>query len=186
MASFNKRNIVFIQLITLSRALAALLFISIALTPQYTSLSICLFLYACLSDILDGYLARKLLCTSKTGGLLDLFSDKYLTIISLIFAIAKDVPILPCAIGILREIFLLSIRNISVNGKLLFPPQRLIGALTIAPIWIGTLILLSAQYLKISSIYFSYYYWIIGLICTLNLLYKFHINWGSFKESFEE
>ncbi len=136
--------------------------------------------------MLDGFLARKLSCTSKTGGTLDLFSDKYLTIISLIYAIAKGLPVLPCSVAILREVFLLSMRSIQVNNQSLFPPQRLIGTLMVIPIWAGTVLLLQNQYLiSISRNGFQIYYWMIGVVAFINLLYKIVSNWKLLIQSFK-
>lgn len=136
--------------------------------------------------MLDGFLARKLSCTSKTGGTLDLFSDKYLTVISLIYAIARGLPVLPCSVAILREIFLLSMRSVHVNGKSLFPPQRLIGTLMVIPIWSGTVLLL--QYPDLINIpwgSFQFYYWIIGGLALINLIYKIISNWKLLIQSFK-
>lgn len=136
--------------------------------------------------MLDGFLARKLSCTSKTGGTLDLFSDKYLTIISLIYAIAKGLPALPCSAAILREVFLLSMRSVQLDGKSLFPPQRLIGTLMVIPIWSGTVLLLQYHYLiNVQWIFFVYYYWIIGMLALLNLGYKIFANWKQLINSFK-
>ena len=136
--------------------------------------------------MLDGFLARKLSCTSKAGGTLDLFSDKYLTIISLIYAIAKGLPALPCSVAILREVFLLSMRSFQVNGKSLFPPQRLIGTLMVIPIWSGTVLLLQNQYpITISLKGFQIYYWTIGGFALINLQYKIVSNWKLLIQSFK-
>lgn len=181
------RKLIFIQLVTVSRAIAALLFISLALIPQYAILSAILFAYACLTDLADGYFARKFRCTSETGGILDLFSDKYLTIISLIYAIARGLPIFPCCIAILREVFLLSMRNIFVNNQQLFPPKRFIGLLTVAPIWLATFVLLFfPQYLKASLNYFQWFYWTVGAITFGNLLLKIINNRQQIIDSFSD
>lgn len=145
-----------------------------------------IFIYACLTDMLDGFLARKLNCTSKTGGTLDLFSDKYLTVISLIYAIAKGLPVLPCSVAILREIFLLSMRSVQVDGKSLFPPQRLIGTLMVIPIWSGTVLLLQHHnFISISWKCFQIFYWIIGGLALINLVYKIISNWKPLIKSFK-
>jgi phosphatidylglycerophosphate synthase len=181
------RKLIIIQLITISRAISALLFISLALIPQYTVISAILFCYACLTDLVDGYLSRKFQCTSKTGGILDLFGDKYLTIISLIYAIARGLPIFPCCIAIFREVFLLSMRNIFVNNQPLFPPKRFIGLLTIAPIWlISFALLLCPTYLKIPWYWFERSYWTIGVITFINLLFKIINNRKKIVDSFSD
>jgi len=173
-------------LITLSRAITALVFISIAFIPEYTSLATILFIYACLTDILDGFLARKFSCSTKTGATIDLFSDKFLTIISLIYAIEKGLPIFPCSLAILREVFLLSMRSIYVDGKALFPPQRLLGTLMVIPIWSGTVMLLQyPNFINVPWRMFYYFYWLIGGFACINLAYKIISNWKALIQSFK-
>jgi phosphatidylglycerophosphate synthase len=154
--------------------------------PQYNTLAIFLFVYACITDVLDGFLARKFSCTTKTGATLDLLSDKFLTIVSLIYAIGRGLPIFPCTLAIFREVVLLSMRSIYVNGKVLFPPQRILGALMVTPIWFCTLLLLNYP----TAISFSwkvlyYCYWVIGLIAIINLGHKIISNWKNIIESFK-
>ncbi len=187
MLSLRQKKLILIQSITLSRALAGLGFITIALNCHNNIFSTALLSYACISDMLDGFVARKLSSTSNTGGILDLFGDKFLTIISLTYAIARGMPILPCSLAILREVFLLSMRNILLDGKPLFPPQRLLGTLTILPVWLGAILLLQApEVLQIPLVIFKYYYWMIGLIFLSNLVYKITYNWKQILLSFEQ
>jgi phosphatidylglycerophosphate synthase len=176
-----------VQTITISRALAALGFISIALIPKYGNIATGIFIYACLTDLLDGFLARKFNCFSNTGGKLDLFSDKYLTIVSLLYATVRGMPIVACSIAIFREVFLLSMRSIRVNGKEIFPPQRLLGALMVIPIWLGALTLLQyPEKVKISLTAFQYLYDVIGVLTFINLVYKIIINWKLLIQSFNQ
>jgi phosphatidylglycerophosphate synthase len=164
-----------------------LVFICIALTPGYNTSATILFIYACLTDLLDGYFARKFSCTSKIGGALDLFSDKYLTIISFIYAIASGIPVLPCSIGILREIFLLSMRSIQVDGKPIFPPQRILGTLMVIPIWSGTVLLIHhLHFVNLSWNFFLGYYWTLGVLSAINLGYKINGNWKLLIKSFKQ
>ena len=174
------------QAVTLSRAITALIFISIAFIPEYRTIATILFIYACLTDILDGFLARRFSCQTKTGATIDLFSDKFLTIISLIYAIERGLPIFPCSLAILREVFLLSMRSIYVDGKALFPPQRFLGTLMVIPIWSGTLLLLQyPNLIGISWEIFQYSYWIIGGLAIINLAYKIISNWTALIQSFK-
>lgn len=135
--------------------------------------------------MMDGFLARKLFCSTKTGGILDLFSDKFLTIISLIYAIHRGLPAFPCSVAILREVFLLSMRSIQVDGKALFPPQRLLGTIMVIPIWSGTVLLLQYPHLIGSWEVFEYYFWMIGVFAIVNLTYKIVTNWKALIQSFK-
>jgi phosphatidylglycerophosphate synthase len=154
--------------------------------PQCNTIAIFLFVYACITDVLDGFLARKFSCTTKTGATLDLLSDKFLTIASLIYAIGRGLPIFPCTLAIFREVVLLSMRSIYVNGRVLFPPQRILGALMVTPIWFGTLLLLNyPSLINFSWEVFCYCYWTIGLLAMISLGHKLISNWKNIIESFK-
>lgn len=66
------------NLLTLSRALLCPVIITLFLRSKF-SLALILFFLACLSDLLDGYVARKFGATSKLGGVLDPLCDKLFT-----------------------------------------------------------------------------------------------------------
>ena len=97
-----------------------------------------LYLWIIFSDFLDGYLARKLSVQSNAGKALDLFSDKYVSAVSVLFLVASGYPIIPAAVILLKEIFLLSMRSVSVECRGLFPPQRTLGGLSVFPLWVAT------------------------------------------------
>jgi phosphatidylglycerophosphate synthase len=182
----NRTNLIIVQAITLSRAIIAISFITIALIPSYKNVAVMLFVLGGCTDLIDGYLARRLSVVTKTGGIFDLFSDKYFTIICIAYAVARNAPILPCAIAIFREVFLLSVRSITVEGEQIFPPQRRLGGLTIFPIWMATLILLLyPEHISFPWWIFQLFYWIIGVICLCNLIYKIKSNWKELLESFK-
>lgn len=178
LARKQKIFLILVQTITITRAIAALLFVSLALTPQYVGFATYLFLYACLSDLLDGFLARQTTCETETGGALDLFSDKYLTIISASYAIARGLPTFPCGLIILREIFLVTMRTIQVDQRPLLPPQRILGTFTVIPIWAATFVLLEyPRKFSFPWLFFESYYWFLGGLNFLNLAYKIKTNW---------
>lgn len=122
---------------------------------------------AILSDLLDGYLARKYQLTSTGGKLLDLFSDKYLNCISIIFLIIEGYPLLPLLIILTKEIFVLSFRSIEVNGKFVISTNRTIGGIMTGTLW-------SAVLLHINKIFLSGITNIIIILGALNLLYLFY------------
>jgi cardiolipin synthase len=183
----NKERIfLIVQLISISRAIAGLIFVCIALREELNSLSIVLFVYACASDLLDGYLARKYNCTSEPGKVLDLFGDKFLTIAFSLFAIASDMPMIPISFIIFREVFLLSIRSINTTSDPIFKPQRLLGGLTTLPIWLTTFfLLLSVKYIEIDQYYFKVAYWFCGIVVVLNLTYKLSQSWSRLISEFK-
>ena len=181
----NRINLIVIQCITLSRAFAGIFFIVTALIDDLHIYALIFFIYACLTDLIDGFLAKRLDCTTKLGGILDLFSDKYLTIISSCYAIARGLPVIPCCLIILRETFLLSLRAIYIEGKPLFPPQRTLGAIIVIPIWGGTaILLLYPDTIEIPWNIFINYYWILGVATTTSLVFKIRKNWNLIISSF--
>lgn len=73
-------------------------------------LALILFILSALSDILDGYLARKLNQTTNLGKILDPVSDKIIILISLLyFGINRYLPIFLIIIFFLKEILMLLI-----------------------------------------------------------------------------
>jgi phosphatidylglycerophosphate synthase len=73
-----------VELTTASRLGAGLVFASLAFQAVPRGILITLYVIAIVSDILDGYLARSLKVVTYLGRVLDLVSDKSLTIISLL------------------------------------------------------------------------------------------------------
>ena len=72
----------------------------------------CLFLYASVTDFLDGYLARKWNLSSNFGTMLDPIADKLLVIITLfMLAVFWKIQILPCLLIIAREIIVSGFRE---------------------------------------------------------------------------
>lgn len=183
----KRGNIYFVQLITISRAIIAFIFVSIGLRPEYRVIASILYIYACLSDLLDGFLARRLSCTSLAGKTLDLFSDKYLTIISVLYATARGISVIPCGIIILKEVFLITMRTIKHDNNAILPPQRLLGGITVFPIWCTTFLLLQYPFILEDSWYlFEISYWCASIICLLNLSQKIWRNWRKILKAFME
>ncbi len=164
--------------------MSAIIFISVAL--EYKIFASIIFLYSCFSDILDGFLAKHYKCTTEAGKFLDLFGDKFLTIISIMFLSIKGMPIIPCTLIVLREVFLLSMRNVKNSGELLLPPQRILGGFTVFPIWLFTFfMILHPDYIKIDISLLNVITWLVAVLTTTNLLYKVISNWGKILNAFE-
>ncbi len=71
-----------------------------------------LFALACVTDWLDGYLARKLNLTSDFGAFLDPVADKLLVVTVLMLLVVDQGALLPAAIVIIgREILIASLRE---------------------------------------------------------------------------
>ena len=137
--------ILLVQAVTLSRVILTLLFVTTALTPRYRIHAMVFFVCAAGSDLIDGSLARRLNAVTRGGGALDLFGDKFLTICSVLFAVARGIDLLPCSLIVLREIFLSCIRGVHVDGQPVIPPTRVLGTITATTIRLSTLALLLQQ-----------------------------------------
>ena len=112
---FKKENIP--NILTLLRILiipVIIIFLEID-TKFYSWLALVLYIIACLSDFLDGYLARKFELESSFGRFLDPVADKIL-VVSVIFilisnGIIKGVFVYPALIIVIREILVSGLRD---------------------------------------------------------------------------
>ena len=87
----------------------------------YNWLALILYIIACLSDFLDGYLARKFDLESSFGRFLDPVADKIL-IVSLIFilisnSIISGIFIYPALIIVIREILVSGLRDFFAHSR---------------------------------------------------------------------
>lgn len=136
---------------------------------------------AILSDLLDGYLAKKYQLTSIGGKLLDLFSDKYLNCISIIFLIVEGYPLLPLLIILTKEIFVLSFRSIEVNGKFIISTNRIVGGIMTGTLWFIVLLHVNKKFL--SGIKNTII--VLGVLNLLYLLYKIVSNISNLRSIFK-
>ncbi|MFL6334484.1 MAG: CDP-alcohol phosphatidyltransferase family protein, partial [Pyrinomonadaceae bacterium] len=70
-----------VESISLARLMAALLFASLAFQDVPTTILAALYALAMCSDLIDGYLARRLNAETYFGKVMDLVSDKSLTVV---------------------------------------------------------------------------------------------------------
>lgn len=155
-----------IQIISIYRALAMFTFISFytVFSKEFSSF---LLLTSLFSDILDGYLARKFGLTSVGGKLLDWFSDKYLNCICVIFLIIENYPLIPLLIILTKEIFILSFRSITINGKFIIESNRTIGGIMTGLLWMNV-------FLSLNSFFLNYIGYIVSFLGVINFLYIFY------------
>lgn len=162
---------VLFQLISLYRAISILIFILFyKVIPN--EISSFLLMTAISSDFLDGYLARKFHLTTTGGKLLGLFSDKYLNCISIIFLIIEQYRLLPLLLILTKEIFVLSFRSITIDGKFIIATNRTLGGIMSGALWL-------AVFLHINNIFSSVISGmiiILGLLSFLYLTYKILSN----------
>ena len=70
-----------------------------------------LFMYACLTDFVDGYLSRKWNCVSDLGRLIDTIADKLLVAVVLVMLIPAGVNSVAVALIMVRELFISGLRE---------------------------------------------------------------------------
>jgi phosphatidylglycerophosphate synthase len=174
-----------VQLSTASRLAAGLVFASLAFQQVPRGLLVSLYLIAISSDLIDGYLARRLKVTTYVGKVLDLVSDKSLTMISLLYAAAKGITLLPLALIGSREIITIGIRIIVVDGSQLLPTSRILGGFLALLIWGSTLILIfSDRSSRILSIV-TFVYWASALLCVSTFMFRVRSNIERIKTALE-
>ncbi len=109
-------------IITFSRILIIPLFILVATTDPLLGAAI--FAIASVTDLLDGYLARKQKQITKLGILLDPLADKLLVISALIMLV--DMGIVPAWIAIiiiLREFLVTGLRIVAISRNIMIPAE---------------------------------------------------------------
>ncbi len=109
-------------IITFSRILIILPFILVASENPF--LGAVLFAFASLTDLLDGYLARKSKQITKLGILLDPIADKLLVISALIVLV--DMALIPAWIAIViiaREFIITGLRVVALSKDIVIPAE---------------------------------------------------------------
>jgi phosphatidylglycerophosphate synthase len=172
-----------VQAISLSRLFAALAFASIAFQDFPLTVGASLYCWAALSDLLDGYLARKLAVTTHLGSVLDLLSDKSLTIVSLLYAAALGIPILPLALIGVRELITLGARIVIVHGQPLLPTNRTLGGIMALSLWGSTLLLfLKSDSATIVRLVFLFYC-VCATVVAVNLVARVILSYPRIKSA---
>ncbi|QKX01005.1 CDP-diacylglycerol--glycerol-3-phosphate 3-phosphatidyltransferase [Wolbachia endosymbiont of Dipetalonema caudispina] len=114
------------NLLTISRAFAIpAIILSFYIENKYASLiTISIFIFACITDFFDGYLARVWQVQSRFGRLFDPIADKLIVVSTIIMLIYKhkinDFTIIPSVIIVCREILVSGLREflIAMNASL--------------------------------------------------------------------
>lgn len=170
-----------IQLISIYRAVAMFIFILFYTIMPY-EINLFLLVTAILSDILDGYLARKFELTTTGGKLLDLFSDKYLNCISIIFLIIEHYSLLPLLIILTKEIFVLSFRSVEIDGAFIISTNRIVGGIMSGTLW--GIVFLHVSNICIFEINKIVY--MLGISNLIYLIYKIVSNFSNLKKVFKK
>lgn len=85
-------------------------------------LSLSIFILCCITDYLDGYIARAYNQTTELGKILDPMADKILVFVSILcileFNMVSKWALIPSSINICRDLIITSLRNtVSTSGK---------------------------------------------------------------------
>lgn len=167
----RKSRIQMVSAISISRLLIALLFAAIAFHAS-PGLLAGVYVVAMVSDLIDGYLARTLKIETAFGRILDLTSDKCLTMVSLLFAATLRIDTLPLALIATREIVGLGIRMIPFDGTPLLPTNRTLGRLMVVAVWGNTLFLVLARDTGSLIRMANLIYWCCAIVLTLSFLIR--------------
>jgi phosphatidylglycerophosphate synthase len=172
-----------VESLSLSRLLAALLFAALVFQDLHVAIPAGFYLFAMCSDLIDGYLARRLEVETYFGKVLDLVSDKSLTIVSLLYAAARGINMLPLALIATREIIMIGARLIIVEGTQLFPTNRLLGGMLWLLLWSNTLFLVVAGTNSERIRMANTIYWGCAIVFVLNFLARVYVSAPRIKAS---
>lgn len=131
-----------VQSLTVARVAFAFIFVVLAPIAESKFLACTIYILAWLSDFLDGYTARKWGVSSRFGGAMDVFGDRYLLVLSCIYAGFRGIYIAALAIIVLREMFSVAMRMVQVRGSGIIISNKYIGGIVHITIAVGTLFLL--------------------------------------------
>jgi phosphatidylglycerophosphate synthase len=170
-----------VELTTASRLCAGLVFVCLAFQPVPRIILIGLYCTAIVTDVFDGYLARRLRVVTYLGRVLDLVSDKSLTMISLLYAAACGINLLPLALIGSREVIALGMRIIIVEGSQLLPTNRPLGGLRTLMVGGSTLLLISVERTTKLIHLVNMVYWGSAVFFTITFIYRIYSSFERIK-----
>lgn len=176
------RYLVLVQTVTLSRVAAMLLFAGTALNHELQPLAISAFLYALMTDVADGHLARRFHVATEIGGALDGFADKFVTLSSTLYLLGAGIPLLPGCIILTRDLLVLSFRYVRVENVPLFPPRRLLGGLSGVPVRLLALVVLVDG---VPANLLGSLCWLVSLLTVLNVALAIRGQWNRICQAFK-
>lgn len=168
-------RILVVESLSLSRLLAALLFASLAFQAVPLPLLAGIYIFAMCTDLVDGYVARKLTAETYLGKVVDLVSDKSMTIVSLLYAAARGVDLFPLAVIATREVIMIGARIIVVEGTQLLPTSKIVGGVMALFLWGNTLLLVLSNSASLVTVA-TRTYWVIATVFTVNLIVRIYVS----------
>lgn len=128
-----------VQTITILRVVLAFIFIVLAPLPDLKWFASAAYFFALSTDFLDGRLARAKGVASQIGGAMDIFGDRYLLVISCLYAGFKGVSFGVLAIILVRELFSVAMKMVTYRNKPIVVSNRKIGGAVHTMVGIGVL-----------------------------------------------
>ena len=175
-----------VEAVSIIRLLAALAFAAIAFQNVSVAIPCALYLIAAISDVLDGYLARRLRVVTFFGRVIDLVSDKSVTIVSLLYAAARGIELFPLALIATREIVMIGMRMVILRGAQLFPTNKVFGGAMASVLWGNTLFLFLMGNAEGAFRVAELVYWLSAVMLVGNLLCRISTNTDRIKSSLGE
>jgi phosphatidylglycerophosphate synthase len=175
-----------VEAISLSRILAALFFSSIAFQNVPLAFLSGVYIFAMMTDLIDGYLARKLKAETYFGKVVDLVSDKSLTIVSLLYAATRGIDLPPLALIAVREVIMIGARMIIIEGTQLLPTNKILGGIMAFVLWGNTLFLLIASDSNKLIGIVNIIYWFCAIFYVLNLVARIYVSTQRIRVSLEQ
>ena len=160
-----------------------LVFIGLSSMNFPRSLLALIYLFLAITDFIDGFLSRRFRATTELGKILDLVSDKSLTSVSLLYAAAQGIDLFPLALIATRDVIMIGMRIVIVEGRQLLPTSRTFGGLMAILVWGNTFLLV---YKGIDSDLFlaiNFVYWASAIIFSCNLLWRIYVSRARIFES---
>jgi phosphatidylglycerophosphate synthase len=182
----RRTRIWLVDAISLSRLVAALVFACLALQHVPTFVTASVYAIAMMTDALDGFLARTLSSTTYLGKVVDLVSDKSLTIVSLLYASSRGMDIVPLSIIAVRDMIMIGARLIVVRGTQLLPTSRFVGGILAFAVWGNTLLLVVSRDARDEYQFVNLGYWLCALFAAANGAVRIHRSFSRIRASSEE
>ena len=166
------------NLLTISRmAILPFFMLAFFLRSNFGDISaLCIFLFCCITDYLDGYLARTYKQTTNLGQILDPLADKVFISITILFIVGfskiSTISIIPAAIILCREIIISGVRDAAISNKKNFTTSKLSKWKTATQMMSISLILISDtcshQFRGIVSVSGEILFWISSIVSIIS------------------
>ncbi len=132
------------NIVSLARIVGVIVSVSLYLTGHRLA-SVLIGLVACLTDHLDGYLARRLSQETALGAMLDQAADSFTTALALaMLVVAAGLPFAFLAVFLMREFWVGTIRRYAAASGIEIP-SMLAGKVATATIYWGAFVLAAAM-----------------------------------------